>query len=286
MASFGALQLNTRRSVQRMEADPSASETPLAAPFKAAARTAVTYTRGKLPHGPGNILRAVRASRGLAWEAAIAARYVLSERALRAGFGGAGDKFTIELKRAVAAIIAGGGNCGEHAAVTFFELNRTLPPATPIAIVTADLDHAFVVIGDLNNLESTCVADAWSPVNTGKSSKSGWADVLLENKYVVTCSCLADGNDHVGDALRRIEVKAQEALREGSRKRARTEYFDQREASTLTKEELNEIIEVELKRAEEIANRNARPKKAKVDEDEAQPYKFFDDDPRIPGNWG
>lgn len=63
---------------------------------------------------------------------------------------------------AAKAELAGGGNCGHHAAVVFDYLRQTMPDEHIQIVQSKGIDHAYVLIGDPKDPENLIAVDAWA----------------------------------------------------------------------------------------------------------------------------
>ena len=235
----GLSSLSRGRIVQRMhQADIGGGQR-----IEAPARAAVRQARQVIKYGPGNIEGAIVESHGRAWERASAARNARPRASTRPVRGAqttitpiAGNEaLTAELVIAVGAHIANGGNCAECAAITFFELNKTLNVGTDICLVSlTNPDHAMVLIGKLSNLDAAYVADAWSPRETGPARQSSWYNSLSRGEYKSALPHRADGRDYVGPAVAQVQNVV--GIRKAALASARQEIFSSKETKATDQE--------------------------------------------------
>ena len=161
----------------------------------ALAASAIAYTRGIFPSGPGNQISALKSSKlnsrirlliartDRLWTMTPAADKLASANPIEA--------------TAAKAFIAGGGNCGEHAAVAYSYL-RANAAGTPINYVVHSMDHAFVIIGKLatDSDDKMVVADPWPTKATAVLWTDHFGYVARPSraaKLTISKSVVADG---------------------------------------------------------------------------------------------
>jgi hypothetical protein len=123
---------------------------------------AIQKAKRKIPYA-GNIIQHVDKTGGASFGLTDLAREEASEVTLflREQIYGKDPM----VRSAVAARRVGGGNCGEHANVVYFELLRmNIGERTSRCHMTDEVDHAFVLIGDPADEDTLVVADAWADV--------------------------------------------------------------------------------------------------------------------------
>ncbi len=97
---------------------------------------------------------------------------------------------------AAKADLAGGGNCGEHAAVAF-DFLRTTAGGETINRVAHTMDHAFVLIGDLNNEDGSEIVacDPWPTAPTACTFEDHFAYTTDPEKLKTRNTIKGDDKD-------------------------------------------------------------------------------------------
>jgi hypothetical protein len=124
------------------------------------AQAAIATAKRKIPHA-GNILQHVFKTEGQSYGLTKLAREEADQESWWSKIYGE-DRM---VRSAITARRVGGGNCGEHANVVYFELLKmNLGDRISRCHMTDEIDHAFVLIGDPKDEKTLVVADAWADV--------------------------------------------------------------------------------------------------------------------------
>lgn len=125
-------------------------------------------TREFFPHGPGNQRRAIERTMAQSYQAVGNARSACYERSgMREELSYAPKTVPQVMRMAAGSMVTAGGNCAEHAYVSFALARELAPVGTSISIATfPGVDHVFVLMGKMTgNLardqENVVVIDAW-----------------------------------------------------------------------------------------------------------------------------
>ena len=164
-------------------------------------------TRKILSVGRGNVLADIKKSKGESLRRVLAAGIAASDRTLRMtlrNFNGP-EEIKMVLSEAIGGIIMKAGNCQEHAAIAFLLANRDYN-GQDLILMSYEKDHAFVLVGDKNDLDSCVVIDVWDPSEHGKKySACSWY-----KKSKVKVIYTADGKDYIAQVekdMRSEEIK-------------------------------------------------------------------------------
>lgn len=151
----------------------------------ALANRAISHAQRVIVHGAGNIEGSIRSSKGKAARRRARARRLIARKIARyERRHGAPPPLHVKKAIRVKAIRAmHGGNCGEFADLVFHWLLSNAPNGEIVnRVSSAEIDHGFVILGDLDNEAATklVVADAW-PTH---GSACRWTDFFLRRPQV------------------------------------------------------------------------------------------------------
>lgn len=174
-------------------------------------------TRKLIPLGRGNVLGDIRKSKGESLRRAVGTGIAASDRTLR---GVVRDAVSPDLqgvvKTALGAVIMTAGNCQEHAAIAFLLALRDFP-GKRVVLMSYSKDHAFVLVGDGDNLDDYVVLDVWDPGENGKRYKDcGWY-----GKSEPSLKADGDGIDHLGLAMAALGDKEIKRIHDDAYKKAK-----------------------------------------------------------------
>lgn len=166
------------------------------------ARAGIEYTKSVFAYGAGNQKEAIRATNmnvtfrhqvvegNEYWDIADAVKPLIAS--------------DYPAFYAAKADICRGGTCWGHALVAYDWLRRELPGETITVAVKTGLDHAFVIIGDLDSEsdQDLVVCDPWPTQATATLWEDHFAYIADRTKVERRFSCVADGVGSMKEAIK------------------------------------------------------------------------------------
>ena len=181
-------------SIQRMEAPQNAE--PQGA--IQSGQQAAAWVKSKLPFGAGNVRSAIIASEGKSYKAFEKGNELRRNRDWRSRGLDTTERIFF---RAGAPLTSHGGNCEEHADLTFVWLMRNTKGLV-LNYAMGD-DHAYIIIGDLKSqpLGECIVVDPWTTIAIVGPYKNGRAQDV--KKYELTGALTGGDMTKYNDILKR-----------------------------------------------------------------------------------
>lgn len=127
--------------------------------------------RRLLPCGRGNVLEDILRTNGNSTIRAKAAKLIKGDRSVKSDFKNSELAYHV-IAPCVSALCLEAGNCEEHAAVAYYVACEMLDVNTNLLIVTAEIDHAFLLAGNGSELANYYVIDPWCLEENGKEFRS------------------------------------------------------------------------------------------------------------------
>jgi len=173
---------------------PKKSVSAVASARLAQARAAIAHVKAVMSAGAGNQIEALLATNMNALARVKVMRDESCWEFVSAGASQLAQQHPVALQ-AAKADLAHGGNSGEHAAVAFDYLQAYAKGEKLALVATKDLDHAFVMIGDLASDQDAdlVVADAWPTAATATLWEDHFAWHADRSQVVAHESRVADG---------------------------------------------------------------------------------------------